>query len=277
MPLKDHQPEEHQRTRSFDIHKRTPERVTDEAVSLSERGSRPRSAPRSVRSPWRTRPGMVRIGLSTARGKPASTITTTCPTAGSRAYALLWRVILALALTAFCAALFRPAPGVAGEADLFAAIRQGKAFAIMRHALAPGFSDPANFNVDDCSTQRNLSEEGRAEAIAIGKKFRRAGITVADVYSSAWCRCLETARLLGLGRVEKLAPLNSFFEASQRRDRQTRALATFLAGRESVAPLVLVTHQVNIAALTGRTTRPGETIVARLNKNGTVEVLGSID
>jgi len=147
----------------------------------------------------------------------------------------------------------------------------------MRHALAPGFADPVGFDVDDCSTQRNLSAEGRSQARAIGEKFRGAGIRAADVYSSAWCRCLDTARLLGLGPVEKLDALNSFFQARERRDAQTRDLEAFIQARTSNTPLVLVTHQVNISALTGRATRSGETIVATLDADGKVEVLGSID
>jgi len=162
------------------------------------------------------------------------------------------------------------------DARLLDAVRTGNAFAIMRHALAPGFSDPANFDVDDCSTQRNLSDEGRAQARAIGETFRKGGISEANVFSSAWCRCLETARLLGLGPVAKLAPLNSFFEARERRDAQTAALRDWLIDYKQEKPLVLVTHQVNINALTGSYTSSGETVIARIDENGRVAVLGSI-
>ena len=165
----------------------------------------------------------------------------------------------------------------AGDASrLLDAVRTGKAFAIMRHALAPGFSDPAGFDVDDCSTQRNLSDEGRAQARAIGATFRKGGISEASVFSSAWCRCLETARLLGLGPVAKLPPLNSFFEARERRDAQTSALRDWLMDYKQEKPLVLVTHQVNITALTGSYTSSGETVIARIDENGRVAVLGSI-
>ncbi len=163
------------------------------------------------------------------------------------------------------------------KARLLDAVRTGKAFAIMRHALAPGYSDPAGFDVDDCSTQRNLSEEGRSQARAIGETFRKAGITDTNVYSSAWCRCLETARLLGLGEVTQLAPLNSFFEARARREAQTSALKKWLRAYDGAKPLVLVSHQVNISALTGSPTSSGETIVARIDANGAIDVLGSID
>lgn len=163
------------------------------------------------------------------------------------------------------------------DARLLDAMRTGSAFAIMRHALAPGFSDPAGFDVDDCSTQRNLSEDGRSQARAIGGTFRKGGIHQANVFSSAWCRCLETARLLDLGPVTKLSPLNSFFEARERREAQTAALKKWLIAYKDNKPLVLVTHQVNISALTGTYTRSGETVIARIDDQGKVAVIGSIE
>mgnify|MGYP001819099808 CR=1 FL=1 len=181
---------------------------------------------------------------------------------------------VAVLITAF--GLSPAASSAQDDASLLDAVRTGKAFAIMRHAVAPGFSDPAGFDVDDCSTQRNLSDEGRAQARAIGATFRESGISEAIVFSSAWCRCLETARLLGLGPVAKLPPLNSFFEARERRDAQTSALRDWLMDYKQEKPLVLVTHQVNITALTGSYTSSGETVIARIDENGRVAVLGSI-
>src|SRR5688500_16468822 len=96
----------------------------------------------------------------------------------------------------------QPAPApAADEAELFEALRTGRAAALLRHALAPGIGDPAEFRLDDCATQRNLSAAGRDQARAIGERLRAQGITQAEVYSSQWCRCLETARLLDLGAV----------------------------------------------------------------------------
>ena len=181
---------------------------------------------------------------------------------------------VAVLITAF--GLSPAASTAQDDASLLDAVRTGKAFAIMRHAVAPGFSDPAGFDVDDCSTQRNLSDEGRAQARAIGATFRKGGISEASVFSSAWCRCLETARLLGLGPVAKLPPLNSFFEARERRDAQTAALRDWLMDYKQEEPLVLVTHQVNITALTGSYTSSGETVIARIDESGRVAVLGSI-
>ena len=145
----------------------------------------------------------------------------------------------------------------------WAALAGGGHTALMRHATAPGFGDPAGFRLDDCSTQRNLSEAGREEARRLGYRFRSRGIAVTGVYSSAWCRCEETARLLDLGPVVPLAPLNSFFETRERAQAQTAALRAWLAAQPAADTLVLVTHQVNITALTGIVPASGEIVVVR--------------
>ena len=162
-----------------------------------------------------------------------------------------------------------------GEAALWRALKSGEAFAIMRHAIAPGTGDPAAFTLGDCSTQRNLSAEGRAQAETIGARFRKQGITKAAVHSSAWCRCQDTAALLVLGEVETLPALNSFYQRSGRAE-QTAETRAWLTAYEGPWPLVLVTHQVNISALTGRYAASGETIVARIGPGGEVEVLGAL-
>ncbi|MFZ1415313.1 MAG: histidine phosphatase family protein [Defluviicoccus sp.] len=145
----------------------------------------------------------------------------------------------------------------------WAALAGGGHAALMRHATAPGFGDPKGFRLDDCSTQRNLSEAGREEARMVGERFRSRGIAINGVYSSVWCRCLETARLLDLGPVVPLAPLNSFFEARERAEAQTAALRAWLAAQPAADTLVLVTHQVNITALTGIIPASGEIVVVR--------------
>lgn len=150
----------------------------------------------------------------------------------------------------------------------WAAVAGGGYVALMRHATAPGFGDPMGFRLDDCSTQRNLSEAGREEARRVGKEFRSRGIAVSGVYASAWCRCQETARLLDLGPVVALAPLNSFFEARERAEAQTAALRAWLAAQPAADTLVLVTHQVNITALTGVVPASGEIVVVRTPSPG---------
>lgn len=160
--------------------------------------------------------------------------------------------------------------------DLWAAIRDGRAVAIMRHAIAPGGGDPSNFKLRDCKTQRNLSEEGRKQSRQIGENFKANRITEADVFSSQWCRCLDTARLLSLGQIEELPALNSFFQARERGPSQTEALKTFLLERQSNSPLLLVTHQVNITALTNVFPQSGEIVVFEMDEVGQVTVLGTL-
>lgn len=166
--------------------------------------------------------------------------------------------------------LFLPGMSVADDWD---ALKRDGAIAIMRHALAPGTGDPSDFELRDCTTQRNLDARGRSQARNIGRAFRDLGIAFDTVYASQWCRTLETAELLGLGPVAEAPSLNSFFQDVSTRDQQTGATRALIAKTEG--RLMLVTHQVNISALTGRGTRSGEVLIIRLD-NGEVEVLGSI-
>lgn len=161
----------------------------------------------------------------------------------------------------------------AAPANDWAALDAPGAVAIMRHALAPGTGDPAGFRLADCATQRNLDARGRAQARAIGEALRARGIAFDTVLSSQWCRTRETAELLGLGPVTEAPALNSFFGDFSRREAQTADAMTLLAGLDGRA--MLVTHQVNISALTGSTTRSGEVLVIRL-RDGMVEILGRI-
>jgi hypothetical protein len=157
--------------------------------------------------------------------------------------------------------------------ELWQALRSGAAVALMRHAEAPGTGDPAGFRLDDCATQRNLSAEGRAQAVRIGETFRRQGIPAAEVRSSAWCRARDTAAGLALGPVELAPPLNSFFGRSAAGPESTAALRQLIAGLPAGKPGVLITHQVNITALTGVFPRSGEMVVVR---RGDLTVLGRI-
>ena len=166
-------------------------------------------------------------------------------------------------------------PACANEAG-WEALAAPDTHAIMRHALAPGTGDPAGFTLGDCSTQRNLDDRGRAQARRIGEAIRGAGVTVGRVLSSQWCRSSETAELLGLGPVEDLPALNSFFDDRSQRGPQTEALRAFLADIAADETLMLVTHQVNISALTGRGTSSGEVVVFRYGEDGTVEVKARI-
>lgn len=187
----------------------------------------------------------------------------------------MMRSAAALLVIGFLATLAAPIAAWA-SVDGWDAMRRPGAIALMRHAYAPGTGDPGNFRLDDCSTQRNLNDEGRAQARRIGEAFRSQGIEVDRVLTSQWCRSSETAELLDLGTPEPLPSLNSFFDARQRRSEQTEATLAFLRSQPEDRRMVLVTHQVNITALTGRGTASGEFVVIDLTQDGAFEVLGEI-
>ncbi len=146
--------------------------------------------------------------------------------------------------------------------------------AIMRHALAPGTSDPAGFDLNTCDTQRNLDARGQAQARNIGAELRARGISFEVVFTSQWCRCRETAALLDVGPVQEEPALNSFFQDRSTRDAQTEATRNMV--QAAGAPILMVTHQVNITALTGVFPASGEIVVMRKSDKGPVEVLGTI-
>lgn len=173
------------------------------------------------------------------------------------------RMVLAMA-AALCvlAQLAFVASAHANDVDPLQQFREGLHVLMIRHAIAPGNGDPANFRLGECDTQRNLDDDGRAQARAIGQWLKARGITRALVYSSQWCRCLETARLLGLGEPVELPALNSFYEKTEDREPNLRALREFLAARAtSELPVVLVTHQVTITAITGVYPASGEGVL----------------
>jgi phosphohistidine phosphatase SixA len=149
---------------------------------------------------------------------------------------------------------------------------------MLRHANAPGIGDPPNFRADDCSTQRNLDATGRAQAARLGEQLAKSGVVRAKVYSSQWCRCLETALLLKLGPATELPALNSFYGSTQDREPNLSALRAFLAGLPvDGPPVVLVTHQFTINAFTGRATVSGGGTIFELNGSGAPRVLGEIE
>jgi broad specificity phosphatase PhoE len=144
---------------------------------------------------------------------------------------------------------------------------------LMRHALAPGMGDPAEFELGDCSTQRNLSAEGRQQARNAGILLKRQGIEAAVVYSSAWCRCVDTAELLDLGEVKVFPALNSFFRARENEEKQMRELRAWLEEWDGRTPVVMVTHQVVMTSLTGEFPASGEMWVLERKDGGGVEIV----
>ncbi len=152
------------------------------------------------------------------------------------------------------------------------ALRQGGLLLFMRHANAPGIGDPANFRVEDCSTQRNLSQAGRDQAVAVGENLRRNGVSWQSVQSSRWCRCLDTARL-AFGAAEPFELLNSSFAG--RPDVTPELKAHLLALPRDGANRIYVTHMVNIMRLLGVNTADAEIVLAR--KTGeSLQTLGTL-
>ena len=162
------------------------------------------------------------------------------------------------------------------EDALWQKLRGGGVTVLMRHAATvPGIGDPPGFKLDQCATQRNLSERGRADARAVGAAVQRHQNTPGAVWSSRWCRCLDTARL-AFGRVQPEPSLDSMFEDDAgAASAKLRDLRARLAARTETTPLVLVTHDVNIRALTGESLAQGE-MVLLTGRGGKLEVLGRL-
>lgn len=176
-------------------------------------------------------------------------------------------------MRAFCLMLCLVLPTLS-YADDWDTLETEGAFAVMRHALAPGTGDPAGFRLDDCATQRNLDVRGRQQARETGEEFRARGIRFDHVLTSQWCRSRETAELLNLGPVREEPALNSFFANRSSEPEQTQGILETLKTLDGRA--MLVTHQVNVTALTGVYPSSGEIVVARLAGDH-VEVLGRIE
>jgi phosphohistidine phosphatase SixA len=184
------------------------------------------------------------------------------------------RVVLAVAAFALLAA-GTAAPDEQDEA-LWARLRGGGQVVMIRHAATePGIGDPPGYRLDDCATQRNLSPAGREESRRLGAAFRARQIPIRRVLSSRWCRCLETARL-AFGTVEPWPPLDSFFGDRSREQVQAGAVRTLISQAPGGGNLILVTHQVNITALTGLHASPGEIIVISPIGNGTFRIAGRL-
>ncbi len=159
------------------------------------------------------------------------------------------------------------------------AIKAGGVALLMRHASAPGMGDPEIFKVDDCSTQRNLSPEGRDEARRIGAHLRKLGLKPGEVLTSQWCRCRETAQL-AFGGGRDWTMLNSFMRQRDNEEAQkNQILARVAKLKQGDKPLVLVTHQLIVTAVTGIFPESGEVVVvapSRAGGNPGVRVIGSI-
>jgi broad specificity phosphatase PhoE len=161
------------------------------------------------------------------------------------------------------------APTAEGDAAFWNLAREGGCVLLMRHAATePGIGDPPNFRLGDCRTQRNLSDAGRADATRVGLRFRAEGVGLSAVYSSAWCRCTDTARLAFDPHypAHRVWPaLNSFFQGQGNASGQTREVVQRVRGLKAPDNWMLVTHQVNISALTGSFLSMGEVLLTRFD------------
>ena len=154
----------------------------------------------------------------------------------------------------------------AANATLIKAMQEGGHILMIRHANAPGFGDPDTLKIGDCSTQRNLDEQGRQQSVNIGDWLRNNNIDIEAIYSSQWCRCIETASFLNLGAVNELPPLNSFFQLPQNREPNLRALKQFINEQAKNKKLiVMVTHHVTIAAISDQNVVSGDGVLLKLN------------
>lgn len=166
----------------------------------------------------------------------------------------------------------------ANETDLIEQMQSGNVVLMIRHALAPGIGDPEEFDLNDCSTQRNLNATGREQAKAIGQWLRNRGIQHVKLYSSQWCRCMETARLLEMGAVIPLPALNSFFERPEDREPNLSAVKKFIYQNTKPGEMIImVTHQVTVSGITGQWTDSGHGKLLRPTKVGGIELLGELE
>lgn len=169
-----------------------------------------------------------------------------------------------------------PGAAAADSQEAWAALVNGGHVALIRHGNAPpGYGgDPPGFKIDDCATQRNLDEKGRAQGRTLGEAFRRHGVRADKILSSPWCRCLETARLMALGPVDSTLAV----AASDRSPERLAAMRQILADWRGPGTLVVVTHALTVQALVGIMPGQAETVVVRPKpgKEPGLEIVGRI-
>jgi len=162
-----------------------------------------------------------------------------------------------------------------GADSTWEALRAPGSVVVLRHSFAPGGFDPPDARLDDCSTQRNLDERGRAQAQRIGEAFRQRGVSVGTVLSSPRCRCLDTGRL-AFGRAEPWDPLQGALNDTERRRRHLAEIKNAMAAHRSGSPLVLVTHGSVVTGLTGLSIQMGAFVVLRREPDGSHAVAGQL-
>ena len=160
-----------------------------------------------------------------------------------------------------------PLTATADEAELWARLKQGDLVVLLRHTeTVARIGDPPGYKLDDCATQRNLSPRGRSQARAWNEAIRTHNVPIGGVFSSQWCRTVETAKL-AFGKDDTWPALNSHFDNPETASLQAAAVRGGIPARMKPGKnLVLVTHQVNISTLTGKTPAMGEAVVATVER-----------
>jgi broad specificity phosphatase PhoE len=164
-------------------------------------------------------------------------------------------------------------------AALWTVLRAGGHVALLRHAATVGGAgDPPGFRLDDCATQRNLTDKGRAEARRLGERFRAEAVPIGKVLSSQWCRCRETVALMELGTPEIAPTFNNAFTFRDRVDQLTAGAREIVAAWKGPGTLVVVTHGANILPLTGVMPEEGAVVVVKADPASAAKlrVLGRI-
>lgn len=175
----------------------------------------------------------------------------------------------------FLLAFFVTLPALATEAGR-ALLRNGGQVVLLHHAYAPGSGDPANFDIENCNTQRNLSERGRHQARRMGALLAARAAPVEYVYSSRYCRTLETAELaFGAGFVEEMEELDSLANNPEMEEEWSQAVIELAESFSGSGNMFLVTHPENIEALTGERAREGEAVIVAPGDNG-LERIGRV-
>ena len=159
--------------------------------------------------------------------------------------------------------------------ELSLELKKGGKLIFIRHAYAPGGGDPENFDINNCDTQRNLSEEGRDQAKKIGNFFKENDVPILKVFSSEWCRCKETAEL-AFTNFETKDFLNSFFSAkfANNRNKQMLDLKNYVKKFNGNENLIFVTHYVVINEALDYAPSSGEIVISdkTFNKIASIEI-----
>ena len=177
---------------------------------------------------------------------------------------------------AMFALLLVPCSVVANDA-LWEKLKAGGQVVLMRHAVTtPGVGDPPGMRVDDCATQRNLTDDGRRHARRTGEALRARGVNVERLLSSPWCRCIETARIAFGAEPQKLDALSNLFGRPENRSKQVDELNALVSKWHGKGILVLVSHGSTIVALTGVSPEPAEMVIVTPRSGGKFAVAGRL-